>query len=249
MFTAVSICILFLLVSLTLAGLVYVIYKINDLKIPSSDQVQKAAASKEEINEMIEKKIQDIKIEKGPEGPRGPPGPKGEMGLQGDEGLRGPEGPRGRTLIQDGEQLFAGLDDIEIFEEMKETVFKDQEELNNVTAAFADMRDRKEAIEKIKENFRVNAANIQGFAKIRELRDETRDMTKDVISSYQSYAKSFEKLYNSEDEDSVKKQLGNACRADLNILQDRLIKYTENLKLLTEKKKEFMRGMMVTSKE
>lgn len=243
MLVATGFCVAFVLILACFFGMGYLYYKISE--IPKNQDAVQNAASFEDLENLVSNKINSIKVEKGPQGPPGPVGPRGEMGIQGESGKRGPEGPKGDTLIQDGEELFSGLDDIKLFEIMEENVFKDQENLNNVTAAFASNKERKEAIDKIKENMKECACNVHDFANIRDLRNETRDMTKDVLSSYERYCRAFEKLYHSEDDDETKKALGNACRAELNIFQDRILKYNQNLKLLNEKRKKFLLGEKV----
>ena len=240
MFEYALISLLFFLVSIALAGVFYLIFYKDSSK--SAENLFNAS-SKEELIEYIDSKIQETHIEKGPKGDpgeRGVPGPKGDPGERGDMGPAGPPGPQGRSLIMNGDQLFSCMDDIEIFEQMKNSVFLDQDELNNITAPYVNIKDRKESIDKIKENFKTNATNIYKFSKIKELRDETKEMTNDVLSAYERYARSFEKMYNSTEDEETIKNLGNTCRAELNIFQDLIIKYNENLKLLVEKKKDFI---------
>lgn len=248
MFIVGGFCLLFLLLVICFVALGYLYYRFNEISSSNND-VHIASSSKEEIEEMVEEmveeKMKSIKIEKGPPGPPGPQGPRGEVGLQGDAGPPGPPGPPGQTLIQDSEELFAGTDDIKIFNFMEETVYDDHEQLNNITAAYANEKDRNDSIEKIKDNMKNNAKGIYDFVKLRELRNSTKDLTKDVLSAYERYAKSFEKLYNCKEDESVKKSLGNACRAELNVFQDMLIKYNQNLNLLDQKRRQFFIGEKV----
>jgi hypothetical protein len=250
-----------LLSSLTFVGLVvllgiiaYLFYKFNAMA-QSIDSVEKkteditAASSsiyENYINEKI-KAMESLKLQPGPQGPqgeRGPIGVPGMIGPPGEKGPKGDQGPMGRTLVKDINDIFSPQDEIEVFAKIEDTIKDDMEELNVACSTFASEDEKRKSVLRIRDNLEKNAKNLFGITKLRKLKEETNELCKEVLLNYRRYVESVEKLYNMNEatEDADKKRYAISSKADLTVFQRKIIQFNENLRVLTNKKREFFLG-------
>lgn len=229
--------------------------KMNKILEESREMVKSGDHLNEEF--ILEKlrEVEDMKAkggQMGPQGPQGVPGMLGETGPPGEMGPQGPPGPMGRTLIMDMEKLFEGQDELDVFHSLKNSISSDLDNLDRVTLSYVPEEDKLACVEKVKGSLEKNAKNLFGISKLRKLKEETAELCKEVIISYERYVRSFEKLYRMDDSEGStsaadRKKTALVCKSDLESLQSKIDRFTDSLDLMTRKKREFFLGEQVNS--
>lgn len=194
------------------------------------------------------KRIDALEKIKEKPGRPGEHGKKGDPGPQGEPGKNGEPGPPGRTLIRDINELFDGRDEITIFRNIGDSVPNDLSQLDLIGSQFASSKERQTAINEVKSTLEKNAKNLFGMNKLRKMKEETQDLCRSVIESYEKYIHSFEKLYQAQQREEKEDEviaLAIVCKADLKSLHHFISSFYEKLDTITTKKREFFLGEKV----
>lgn len=215
------------------------IVSLEEKNVEKSGGMESGNLDMSSFDELL-KRIDVLEKKKDKPGRQGDPGKRGDPGPPGDPGKDGEQGPPGRTLIRDLNELFDGRDEISVFKNIGESVPNDLSQLDLIGSQFVSSKERRIAINEVKSTLERNAKNLFGMNKLRKMKEETQDLCKSVIESYEKYIRSFEKLYQAQQHEEKEDEivaLAIVCKADLKSLHHFISNFYEKLDMITTKKK------------